>query len=103
MSRTDKALIPILAIVVVVACVLATLLFRMAVTAFVDGPVPDVWFHTDTVDTGLTVRDGPGPDIGIEMEAGDTIYYYNHELPGEPPQAMGCSLRWVCDDNGGEK
>ena len=58
----------------------------------------DLWVYSDTVDTGLIVRDGLGSDIGIELEVDDTIYYYNHELPGEHPQAMGCSLQWVCDD-----
>ena len=101
MSRADK----IGAGLFVAIAILVSVVLWMGVTMWFDrwaaevaAEVEGVWFYTDTMETGLIVRDGLGSDIGIELEVDDTIYYYNHELPGEHPQAMGCSLQWVCDD-----
>ena len=101
MSRADK----IGAGLFVAIAILGIVVLTMGVTMWFDrwaaevaAEVEGVRVYTDTMETGLTVRDGLGSDIGIELEVDDTIYYYNHELPGEHPQAMGCSLQWVCDD-----
>ena len=101
MSRADK----IGAGLFVAIAILGIVVLTMGVTMWFDrwaaevaAEVEGVRVYTDTMETGLIVRDGLGSDIGIELEVDDTIYYYNHELPGEHPQAMGCSLQWVCDD-----